>query len=194
MQYLPTQQSSAAQKYHGAVAQGYDQKREDSDKWKIEQAAIEGFLGDLPKGDWVLDVPCGTGRFFKFYHDKGLLFYGLDVSADMLQIAAGKVVDPMKARLGQANVMATTLKDKSVDAAVMCRLTRWLSPEECQLAIKELQRVARKKIIFTARIANHPHARPLEIFEEALDGWKINRTADGYCPEYKIVELTPSVP
>jgi ubiquinone/menaquinone biosynthesis C-methylase UbiE len=189
MHYIQTQ---PAQKYVGAVAQGYDQKREESDKWKIEQEAIEGLLSDLYRGDWVVDVPCGTGRFFKFYHDKGFIFHGVDVSADMLQIAASKVVDPMKARLFQANVLQLPMADKSVDAAVMCRLTRWLTPEECQIAIKELQRVCRKKIVFTARVADHPHARPLEIFEAALDGWKVGRVVDGYVPEYKIIELVPA--
>ncbi len=192
MHYIETQ--PPAQKYVGEVAAGYDAKREGTDKHKVEQAAIEAMLSDLPKGDWILDVPCGTGRFFKFYHDRGFIFHGMDISADMLKIAASKVLDPMKARFSQASVLALPLADKSVDAAVMCRLTRWLSPEECQLAIKELQRVCRKKIIFTARVANHPHARPIELFVEALDGWKLNRYADGYVPEYKIIELTPSAP
>lgn len=180
-----------ARKYIGPVAQGYDQKREESDKWKIEQEIIEGMLDDLPSGSWVLDVPCGTGRFFQFYHDKGFVFRAVDMSADMLRIAAGKVIDPMKARLQQGDVRALPLNDKCVDASVACRITRWLSPDECQLMIRELQRVTRQKIIFTARVANHPHARPLELFIPALDGWNISKNAQGYHPDYRIIELRP---
>lgn len=186
----PTQ--GGARKYTGAVAQGYDQKREQSEKWITEQKIIEDMLDDLPTGSWVLDVPCGTGRFFEFYHRKGFLYRAMDLSADMLRIAGTKVPDPMKARLMQGDVRKLDLYDKSVDAAIMVRLTRWLSPEDCQLAIKELQRVARKKIIFTARVANHPHARPLELFEEALDGWAIHRNEPGNEENYRIIELRPA--
>ena len=63
MEYIPTQRPmEGAGKYYGAVASGYDAKRIENPKWQIEQAAIESMLDDLPKGSWVLDVPCGTGR------------------------------------------------------------------------------------------------------------------------------------
>lgn len=186
--YIPTGRDGGAGKYHGAVAQGYDQKREQSEKHKIEQRIIEGMLEDMPAGNWVLDVPCGTGRFFQFYHDKGYLFRGIDASADMLRIAANKVVDPMKARLGQDDVRALGLPDKCVDASVMVRMTRWLSPEDCQVALKELQRVTRDRIILTARVANHPHARPVELFTQALeDGWKLAKNERGYVDDYRVL-------
>ena len=193
MEYLPdpSEAGQGARKYSGEVAQGYDQKREDSPKWQAEQAIIESMLDELPFGSWILDCPCGTGRFFEFYHKKNFLFRAIDASADMLRLAAQKVVDPMKARLAQADIRALPLDDKSVDAAVAVRITRWLSPEDCQVMIRELQRVARQKIIFTARIANHPHARPVELFIEALDGWKIARNEQGYMEDYRIFELRP---
>ena len=194
MQYLPDPSEAAAsgpRKYTGAVAQGYDQKRETSDKWQVEQQVIEGMLNELPFGSWILDCPCGTGRFFEFYHKKGFLFRAVDASADMLRIAAGKVADPMKARLAQGDIRALPLPDKCVDAAVAVRITRWLSPEDCQVMIRDLQRVARQKIIFTARVANHPHARPMELFIEALDGWKFARNEAGSDPDYRIFELRP---
>lgn len=178
-------------KFHGAIAAGYDKKREDSPKWKIEQAVIEDMLDDLKQGEWVLDVPCGTGRFFDTYHKKGVIFRGVDLSADMLMQAAHKVVDPSKARLGIGDVRALGLESKSVDVSVMCRLTRWLSPDECQLAMRELQRVTRRKIIWTARVANHPHARTMALFETALDGWKIHRNEAGADVDYRIIEARP---
>lgn len=186
--YIPTAQDGGAGKYHGAVAHGYDQKREQSEKHIVEQRIVESMLEDMPAGNWVLDIPCGTGRFFQFYHDKGFLFRGVDASADMLRIAASKVVDPMKARLAQGDVRALGLDDKCVDASVMVRLTRWLSPEDCQLALKELQRVSRDRIILTARVANHPHARPVELFTDALeDGWKLAKNEQGYMEDYRIL-------
>jgi ubiquinone/menaquinone biosynthesis C-methylase UbiE len=109
----------------------------------------------------------------------------------MLDQASAKVTNKMQFRFAQANVWDTKLDDKSVDAAVMVRLTRWLSPEQCQAALKELQRVARKMIIFTARVRNHPAARPLELFEQVLDGWKVSRNEAGYEDDYRIIMLEP---
>lgn len=179
-----------ADKYVGAVAQGYDAKRENSDKWKIEQRIVEDMLSDLPSGDWVLDVPCGTGRFFPFYEKKGLLVKALDLSEDMLRQASERMKDNVRLlRTGDAR--DTQLQDKSVDAAVMVRLTRWLSPEDCQRTMCEMQRVSCKRIIWTARVANHPHARPLKLFEDVLDGWHIVKNLPGSDLDYRVLCAEP---
>lgn len=190
MHYISTQ-PGGAEKYHGAIAQGYDQKREDSDKWKIEQRIIEDMLDDLHPGDWVLDCPVGTGRFIRFYEKKGLIVRGVDRSMDMLKQAAMKVATPQRTALVQGDVRNLPFDTRSVDAAVMCRLTRWLTPDDCQIALKELQRVARKKIISTWRVRNHQHARSYELINGALDGWKIHRDEAGADMDYRIIELRP---
>jgi hypothetical protein len=46
----------------GAIAQNYDAKRENSPKWQTEQKIVESMLDGIADGDWVLDVPIGTGR------------------------------------------------------------------------------------------------------------------------------------
>lgn len=179
-----------AEKYHGNVAEGYDAKREESLKWQAEQSIIERMLGDMPEGHWVLDVPCGTGRFFEFYAKMGYCFRGVDRSADMLAIAGQKVVDQAKARLMQGDVRDLKLGDKLVDASVMVRLTRWLEPDDCQAAFKELQRVTRDRIILTTRITHcQPElARPVELFIDALeDDWKLVENAQGYEEAYRIL-------
>jgi len=186
MEYIPTEVAtpSGPRKYTGANAgEGYRAKREGSDKWEIEQKIITRMLADLPQGDWVLDVPCGEGRFFSFYQQQGLIIRGIDTSADQLAAAARKIKDPMSARLAQADIRNLPLEDKSVDASVMCRLTRWLTPEDCQVAFKELMRVTRKRIILTARVANHPHARPVGLFDSVLDAdWDLAENKEGYHP------------
>lgn len=191
MQYMDD--PKGADKYHGPVAEGYDAKREGSLKWQIEQRVIEEMLTDkqLPVGSWVLDIPCGTGRFFKCYHDRGFIIRGMDKSADMLRQASSKVVDPMKAKLDLGDVRRLELWDKSVDVSVMCRLTRWLEPADCVLALNELQRVTRKKIISTWRVRNHPHARSYELINSALNGWKISRDEAGVDMDYRIIEMRP---
>lgn len=180
-------QPGGARKYTGATAQGYDAKRETSAKWVAEQQIIEDMLSDLPRGSVILDAPCGTGRFFDFYAQKEFVVGALDTSADMIALAAQKITDPNSLIDGkrqwsfaQGDVRNTDLPEGYVDASVMVRLTRWLEPEECQAAFRELQRVTRGRIILTARVANHPHMRPVELFEAVLEpGWKLTRNEPG---------------
>ena len=157
--YIQNPKAHGADKYHGAVAEGYDAKREDSPKWKAEQRIIEDMLGDLPAETKVLDVPIGTGRFIEFYREKGFKVLGVDRSDDMLRVASDKVGDAQNITLLTGDILKLNmLGDKSFDVALMVRLTRWLSPEDCTKAIHELARVTRKRIVFTTRLrhATHP--------------------------------------
>lgn len=206
--------ANGAGKYHGAIAAGYDAKRVNDPKWTTEQNIIEGMLSELPAGSVVFDCPVGTGRFLNFYKGKDFRFIGVDLSGDMLVQSALKLLpeDKVAAWVDASNKANTILPlrikdvgvllngdvrkiglpDKSVDAAVLCRLTRWLSPDDCKVAMRELQRITRKRIIWTARVANHPHARTVELFESALQsGWKISRNEAGYMMDYRILMAEP---
>jgi hypothetical protein len=55
-----------------------------------------------------------------------------------------------------------------------------------------MQRVARKRIIFTARVRDHPHARSYDMINGLLNGWKITR--DEGLPDddaYRVIMLEP---
>ena len=207
------QQQNGAGKYHGPIAEGYDAKRESDPKWVCEQRVIEGMLADLPAGSTILDIPVGTGRFLPFYQAKGFQFVGADISGDMLVQSALKVMPqnqvemwvaasnerntilPLrikdKGKLIVGDVRQIGLEDKSVDCGVMVRLTRWLSPDDCKVAMRELQRVCRQRIVWTARVANHKHARTIELFESALDGWVITGNQAGHELDYRILCCEP---
>ncbi len=89
-------------------------------------------------------------------------------------------------------IKPSVIPDDCVDVGMMIRLTRWLSPEDCQTALRQLQRVVSKRIIFTARVRNHPHARGYDLINGALDGWRIVR--DDGLPEdddYRVIMLEP---
>lgn len=262
MEYLePVQkrpQTSTAQhgagKYHGDIASGYDAKRENDPKWTIEQRLIEGMLAELPAGSEILDCPVGTGRFLHSYIANAHRFIGMDISGDMLYVAACKIdpdgaktwidncdawvakciqtgeavsvrangpgiprigmqiniggrmatlhVDAAKLQpvdadgkgsLQVGNVLKTGLPDKSMDAAIVCRLTRWLIQEHGPAGIvamlKEMQRVAKQKIILTARVREHKWAVSTNLIESALDGWVIAEDKAGYHENYRILQL-----
>jgi ubiquinone/menaquinone biosynthesis C-methylase UbiE len=195
MEYLPPVAAAQPQlpqhgagKYHGQVAAGYDAKRMNDPKWTCEQRIIEEWLGELPDGATVLDAPMGTGRFMDICARKKFQLFGLDRQGDMLQqalIKAKGIGYDFKFKVG--NVLETGMPDKSVDATLNIRITRWLSPDENVLLMKEMQRISRSKIIWTARVYGSPVARSVELFESALDGWRITRNEAGYDLAYRIL-------
>src|SRR5690606_482531 len=192
-------------KYTGAVATGYDAKREQSPKWIAEQRIVESFLDDLPEGSWVLDVPCGTGRFFDAYARKGLICRAMDVSADMIAQATRKVPQPVAMigglaqfafRQGDMFDVLPKLPDKKFDAVVAVRITRWVmgehGPDGIHAMLDQMQRIARRRVIFTARVRNHPFAVPMDLINACLrEGWTIARDEQGYEPAYRCLELRP---
>jgi hypothetical protein len=57
--------------------------------------------------------------------------------------------------------------------------------------LQEMQRVARQRVIFTARVKDHPFAVGYDLIESALQGWRIHGDVAGYEPAYRIIELRP---
>ena len=187
----PISTDHAVRKYHGPVASGYDAKRQQSPKWRAENELFRQELQDLDARSTVLDVPIGTGRFMELYDEFDLHPTGVDVSRDMLAEAAKKTSGHAQLQIG--DVRELNFDGRSFDAAVMCRLTRWLSPEDRTIALGELQRVAKKRILFTARVANHPHAYSYEAIDKALVGWSIVRNHQiGDDDDYRLIVLEPS--
>lgn len=181
-----------ARKYTGSVATGYDAKRTESPKWAAEQAILEGIIDALPKGSAILDVPVGTGRLIPAYERNSHKWTGVDVSEDMLLESGRKVtkISYAKLKIGDVTKLNEIIGEQSVDTAFMIRLTRWLTPEQRTIALKQLQRVSRQKIVFTARIANHSYAYPLEAIEAAIEpGWRIAENIEAGEPEYRVFVL-----
>lgn len=204
MEYLPPAQpqlqpqaQDGALKYSGSVASGYDAKRQAAAKWTVEQRIIEDMLADLPPGSWIFDGPCGTGRWLDICKEKQFIYRGVDISRDMLDQAAAKldnkssmfrftmpdgdVVETPQFAFNEGTVLKLdNVPDKSVDCCLNIRMTRWLSPDECQQMFREMQRISRDRIILTARVCNHQHARPLALFEAAMSPeWALARSECG---------------
>jgi SAM-dependent methyltransferase len=185
-------------KYQGLVAENYDDKREEQPRWHEEQKIIEEMLDRYPPGTKVLDVPVGTGRFIQHYVKRKFVVVGVDISLDMLKKAEAKL-EPgsVDCRLYQGDIKEV---DKEFppgffDVSVMCRLTRWLSPEECAEVIQKLAAITRQRIIFTARVANHPHERPEHIFMNAIPEWWICASMQvASDPDYRVIAMEPKEP
>ncbi len=188
--------ADGSRKFHGAIASGYDAKREQDGKWIIEQQVIEGMLSDLPPDTLILDIPIGTGRFIPYYDAKGFQFLGLDRSEDMLKQAMAKGGPNTRGELHVGDILDTKLLDKVVDVAVCCRITRWImgdhGPAGIVKMLQEMQRVTRQRIILTARVRDHKFAVSHELLLSALKGWKISKDVAGVDMNYRIIQLEPS--
>src|SRR3990167_3315611 len=183
-------QFSGALKYTGDVATGYDAKREKQVKWHAETRIMRELLADLPRGTSVVDVPVGTGRFIPLYEELGFRVLGLDISEDMLREAAQKAKsDDTYLRVG--NAIELDLPDNTCDVAVCIRLFRWITLEEVVKVLQGLQRIATKRVIFNARVAHHPFARPIQLLRSALvSPWQMTRIEE-IEPNYLMFQLEP---
>lgn len=80
--------SELAGQYYGKTAEEYDSIRADDPRRRavieIQKNITRSFLKDAGKSN-ILDVACGTGRFFELYAPREI--YGIDISSDMLKIA-----------------------------------------------------------------------------------------------------------
>ena len=173
MQYLPPVDQGSAQQmppaqpaskpldlaaartcYHGKKAFTYDVGRENDSKWQKEYAAVEHALQGM--SGTVLDIPCGTGRFFPIYKKLSLDFSGMDVSEDMMLQARAKTPE---AKVLFGDITRIPLPDNAVDCSVCVRLLEKMPEEEMAQVIKELARVTSKRIICSLVTGDHIERR-----------------------------------
>lgn len=141
-----------AKSYVGAPATGYDEARAKLVKWNSEQAIAEEFLGRLPSGSTLVDIPVGTGRFLEAYHRLGLRPTGMDVSPDMRRISKEKAEAlGFDIPVVEGDLRKIAAPDASFDTAVCICFLNWVNTEGARLAFSELVRVARKNLLVSIR-------------------------------------------
>lgn len=182
-----------AQRYRGAVAEGYDARRNDKEKRKAEFRVLQDMLCDLPAGTSLLDIPFGTGFFVPIYEARGFRVTGLDINRDMLtQAMKLHRVKNVDTRIG--DIFDIKVADKSFDVAVSIRIMNLIDADDMKRALGELQRVARSRIVFNLRVWHQatryrrPHLRAT--IEDALqEGWHIARDDEIHEPDFRMFML-----
>ena len=136
-------------KYHGDMAETYDDLREGTKQWLSEQQIVEGFLSTFgSEGATVLDVPVGTGRFFGAYAASEFVVTGVDISSSMLAKARVKAEEgSLAVELHEGTIESLDYLDGSFDLVICIRLMDWVPPDVLETALGELARVARRAII-----------------------------------------------
>lgn len=178
----PLNLAAVAGDYFGRKAFDYDLGREDCAKWKAEYDAVKEGLTGLSGA--LLDVPCGTGRFFPIYKELGFRVLGLDISEDMLHQA--RVKDP-NAQLAVADfAKGLPIADKVADVTVCSQFLKFLTEPELAAAIRELGRVTKTRILAslftgnqTVRGGKRNWVHALPVFKAAVEaaGFKLTASA-----------------
>jgi ubiquinone/menaquinone biosynthesis C-methylase UbiE len=191
---------SGPRKYYGNVASGYDAKREKSEKWIQENRIVLEYLSTLDSGAKVLDVPVGTGRFVPYAEVRRFEYLGVDISDDMIKEASKKVTNPDQGfiSLFRGSILESggdvdwDKLENTFDCSMMIRMTRWLTPEECMVAMHNLMKVTKDdgRIIFTYR-EDGPHARPAEMWSEIFmgTGWGWFKNEPAAEDSYRVAQI-----
>jgi ubiquinone/menaquinone biosynthesis C-methylase UbiE len=145
---------SFSDKYTDSHSQEYFQKHNEkklSDRMEHRMAARALALAGNPAS--VLDLPCGTGRFWSLLaQDPKRELLAADYSAAMLEVAS-KVRDPAvvkRFRLLQCSAFEITLPDNSVDCVFSIRLMHHIGESANRIAmLKEFRRVTRDTVVLS---------------------------------------------
>jgi ubiquinone/menaquinone biosynthesis C-methylase UbiE len=134
--------------YFGKTARNYEQERIAEPIWQIEQDFVSTYISRIPRGNSILDVPVGTGRFCGSYHQAGLMAHCVDISLDMIAEVRTKFgLTIPGSSLSVANAMALPFADSSVDYVICWRLFHLTPRSVMKRIIKELARVTRREIL-----------------------------------------------
>lgn len=144
--------------YVGQTASLYDDKRKtgflNNLRWKSEMKVVRKVLNSLAKRQRVLDVPCGTGRFIPLFLRAEHQVVSVDVSADMLkQVPAEYCWEPGRVSLQVGDAQQLDFEDNSFDYVFSMRFFNHLPPLVRIEVLRELARVARKRVVIEVRFA-----------------------------------------
>jgi SAM-dependent methyltransferase len=145
------------------VAKEYDRIRFSSLAGRVfnnqEKRIIRECFDDLPRDNFILDMPCGTGRLAEPLLEAGWKVYGVDISAEMLRVASERLAaygDRFVTEVMDAFNMIGS--DKQFEAALCARV---LMHFPLQTQIKFLQGVGsitRRRIVINHSL-NSPYQR-----------------------------------
>lgn len=131
--------------YRKQAAHKYVEVREKQEWWHKEQAGLKELLKEIPDKTSVLDVPFGTGRFVEYYLEKDQSVYGLDISADMLEVARQALdsrADKCAITIGDATRLP--YRSEAFDVVVCFRfLSSIICYRDAKTVLAELCRVTR---------------------------------------------------
>ena len=134
-------------KYDRAVATSYDADRADEPQWWTEDRFVEEFFRQK-KVARLLDVPVGTGRFFRHYAGVASVT-AVDISDDMLAEARRRLPSLLSAtkRVEHGDVFSLQFADREFDTVLVWRFFHLIPDDLLQPAVAELCRVTAGELL-----------------------------------------------
>jgi ubiquinone/menaquinone biosynthesis C-methylase UbiE/uncharacterized protein YbaR (Trm112 family) len=111
-----------------------------------EQSIVNQFLEQHPEGTWVLDVPCGMGRFNDVLARYRMKVLSIDKRLWRAASTLSKTCGPSTLAI-HGDALSLPFRDDSVDVALCVRLTHHLNRENLSTLLRELGRVAPEVLI-----------------------------------------------
>jgi len=111
-----------------------------------EQSIVNQFLEQHPEGIWVLDVPCGMGRFNDVLARYRMKVLSIDKRLWRAASTLSKTCGPSTLAI-HGDALSLPFRDDSVDVALCVRLTHHLDRERLGALLRELGRVSPEVLI-----------------------------------------------
>lgn len=133
----------------------YDKKRFSSIigriKNKNDWRALDKSLNYIPEDAEVINIPCGTGRFFPELMEKDFTMIAADISQEMLDYAKESYGDNEgKIIYKKLDIENLPYDDNHFEASIVYRLMHLIENEEKQINIlREVNRVSQDYVIVT---------------------------------------------
>jgi ubiquinone/menaquinone biosynthesis C-methylase UbiE len=158
--------------YTGQAAKEYDQERSQKYLWKKEDEIVNNILQNSA-AETILDVPVGTGRFFKHYSRLNFEVIGLDVSEDMLKEARKKAEKfGLDCELRKGDITNISFSSNSMDLVISMRILNLFNFEIFKKAIKEIGRVSSGCVICQVnvipKVSDYPLSKKVEIYTRRI--------------------------
>jgi len=160
---------------------------------KQEKKIVKELVLSVEEAATVLDIPCGTGRFFEVLRATGRMLVGADVSKSMLSVAGQRFssyLEQERPSLVVCVIEHLPFRDEVFRCVTSVRLHGHLPPAAKKLAIDEMNRVSNGFIVLSFynllsvmgildKVTSIISNRPNESFPETPSSIKRNFWARG---------------
>ncbi|MFN5417811.1 MAG: class I SAM-dependent DNA methyltransferase [Flavobacteriia bacterium] len=166
--------SEQIHQYYNKIAKIYDEDRFENSYGKYIHQQETAFLNKNLKGNSILSLACGTGRFMEFAH------IGVDVSEEMIQVAQEKF--PSK-KFENCDASKTNFQNEEFDSIFSFHLFMHLEKSKALEIFEEANRILAQKGQF---IFDFPSAKRRKILKRKADNWHASTS-------YSIEEIKKSL-
>lgn len=137
---------------------------------RFEKAFAQRLFEMVGSDSYIVDIPCGNGRFFEIFSNAKKLTM-VDYSANMLKACEERFGTPENVRLIRADIASVPLPDNSSDLCFCMRLFHHMKNDQVRLmALKELARISRKYVALSFYNKNCPRFFWRKIFGKKIRG------------------------